>query len=263
MVARGETGPLGPGAVAMPRALRQPLAAAARSRCPLQPVVQLVRELGFDGLSYFALPEPLPRRSAGADTQAYHWATGLSDWQARYLERRYAELDPRLAWSRHLTPFLWDRIRCARSTEAEGFLADAAAHGIGSGVVVQFRASLGCRIVVAFDWKDSAMGEARIDFALERLGSLMLVATTLHDWVFEPRLARALSPVSAGGLSSREMRCLALAARGHTSSEIGRLLQIKRRTADFHMHNAIRKLGALNRSEAIGRAVAKGLVGRL
>ncbi len=262
MVAREGIGALEPGAVDMPQALRKPLVSAATSLHPGAHVAGLARQLGFDGLSYFSQSAAVARRRDRDATDLFCWTTHAPHWNARYLERGYAAVDPRLAPTRHLTPFLWDRVRCARNAEVERFLSDAATRGIASGAVVPFRDPLGTRIVVAFDSVLAPLDEARIESVLEGLGTLMLVATTLHDWVFAPRIERMRARAVADLLSSCEIRCLALAARGHTSSEIGELLQIKRRTADFHMHNVIRKLGALNRSEAIGRAVATGLVGQ-
>jgi DNA-binding CsgD family transcriptional regulator len=261
MVAREGIGSIVPDAIDMPHALRQPLASAATSPRPELHVAALARHLGFDGLSYFSQSVSGKSRHEHGTADLFSWTTGAPAWNARYRDHGYAAVDPRLAPSRQLTPFLWDRVRCSRNAAVERFLADAVTEGIASGAVIQFRDPLGARIVVAFDSTLASMDEVRIEFVLDRLGTLMLVASTLHDWVFAPRIEHLRSRADPQGLSSCEIRCLVLAARGHTSTEIGQMLQIKRRTADFHMHNVIRKLGALNRSEAIGRAVAKGLVG--
>jgi len=61
-------------------------------------------------------------------------------------------------------------------------------------------------------------------------------------------------------LTSREAECVALGARGMTSADIAQKLRITERTANFHFGNVIAKLGALNRSEAIAKAVAYRLV---
>ena len=44
-------------------------------------------------------------------------------------------------------------------------------------------------------------------------------------------------------LSPRELECLEWAARGKSAWEIGRLLNISRRTAAFHLDNAKMKFG--------------------
>jgi LuxR family quorum-sensing system transcriptional regulator CciR len=59
-------------------------------------------------------------------------------------------------------------------------------------------------------------------------------------------------------LSKREHDCLELAANGMTSRDIGVKLGITERTANFHFKNAIRKMGVLNRKEAIAVGIARG-----
>lgn len=54
-------------------------------------------------------------------------------------------------------------------------------------------------------------------------------------------------------LTSREMECMQLVAEGCTSKEIGEILSITSRTADFHIKNAMEKLGSNSRSQAAWR----------
>ena len=56
----------------------------------------------------------------------------------------------------------------------------------------------------------------------------------------------------------REHSCLALSARGLTSRDIAAKLGIASRTVDFHVGKALVKLAALNRHEAIAKAIARG-----
>jgi DNA-binding CsgD family transcriptional regulator len=65
---------------------------------------------------------------------------------------------------------------------------------------------------------------------------------------------------SAPRLSTRELECLSWAAQGKTTWEIGRVLLISEHTAVYHLRNALRKLGAVNRQQAIAKAVASGLL---
>ena len=63
-----------------------------------------------------------------------------------------------------------------------------------------------------------------------------------------------------GGLSARELDVLRLAARGHTTREIGEQLFISAKTADRHIQNLYTKIGASNRADATRWAVEHGLV---
>lgn len=55
-------------------------------------------------------------------------------------------------------------------------------------------------------------------------------------------------------LSDREIECLRLSARGHTTEEIAEQIYRSVPTAALHLKNAAQKLGARNRAQAIARA---------
>jgi len=61
-------------------------------------------------------------------------------------------------------------------------------------------------------------------------------------------------------LTSQELACLRLAARGQSSIDIGLKLGIKARTVNFHFSNIFKKLGALNRQEATAKAAQLNLL---
>jgi LuxR family quorum sensing-dependent transcriptional regulator len=50
------------------------------------------------------------------------------------------------------------------------------------------------------------------------------------------------------------LEVLTWAARGKSAREIGEILHITKRTVDEHAHNAVRKLGAANRTQAVAIA---------
>jgi len=52
-------------------------------------------------------------------------------------------------------------------------------------------------------------------------------------------------------LTQREKECMSLVSKGNTSKEIATILRIAKRTVDFHIENAVRKMGAANRSQAV------------
>ena len=61
-------------------------------------------------------------------------------------------------------------------------------------------------------------------------------------------------------LTPREHQCLMHAARGLTSADIDRKLDIAERTVEFHFAGIRSKLSAVNRQEAIAKAMASGLI---
>jgi len=61
-------------------------------------------------------------------------------------------------------------------------------------------------------------------------------------------------------LNERESDCLTWTARGKSSAEIASILGLSKRTVDFHIDNACRKLGATTRTQAVVKAVAGKLI---
>lgn len=61
-------------------------------------------------------------------------------------------------------------------------------------------------------------------------------------------------------LTERERDVLNLIACGNSSKEIARRLGISVGGANFHIHNAMKKLGAATRAHAVARAIFLGLL---
>lgn len=79
-------------------------------------------------------------------------------------------------------------------------------------------------------------------------------ADNQHDIGGTPGIA------AAKGLSPREVEVLTWVAAGKSSTVIGTLLGISARTVNFHVENAVRKLGAANRSQAVVFAAQQGVI---
>ena len=88
-------------------------------------------------------------------------------------------------------------------------------------------------------------------FAVQLAG--LVVTERLLDWA-EPR-------AEAGPmLTPRERDCLAWVAEGKSDWEISVILGVSQATAGFHVDNARRKLGAVNRAQAIAKMHARRLI---
>jgi DNA-binding NarL/FixJ family response regulator len=61
-------------------------------------------------------------------------------------------------------------------------------------------------------------------------------------------------------LNEREVECLTWSARGKTSPEIAAILSLSKRTVNFHIENACRKLNVATRTEAVARAASGRLI---
>ncbi len=61
-------------------------------------------------------------------------------------------------------------------------------------------------------------------------------------------------------LSNREVICLSWIARGKSSWEIGKIMNISVNTVNFHIKNALKKLNSSSRTLAIVKAIQLGII---
>ena len=74
------------------------------------------------------------------------------------------------------------------------------------------------------------------------------------------RVARSAVWPKHVGLREREVETMTWAARGKTFAEIGEILGLSKRTVEFHLENARRKLGVATRTQALIKAAAGHLI---
>ncbi|MEO6565509.1 MAG: LuxR family transcriptional regulator [Casimicrobiaceae bacterium] len=217
---------------------------------------QLAR-FGFDSLSYFVTSQV-----SGIVTGDMLWTTLPRAWAAQYREQAYVAIDPRLApLQRRIAPFLWEAGECGSEWRVRRFLADAQRQGIASGAVISLHDSPGRWVTVTFDSRVGPVSPARREVLAAHLGDLLLLAIALHERLLARPVAHRRHRRTERVLTFRESDCLALAARGLTSADIGARLSVAERTVNFHFRNIKTKLGAINRPEAIARGISLGLIG--
>ena len=238
----------------------KPLIEGEKRGIPLHQAVQkIVESLGFTSFIYGLT-------TAGHlshEERFFCWTTAPPKWVAEYDQKSYIEIDPRVqhGWTK-VTPFIWDRHIARGNKKIERFLNRAALYGIGSGVDIFLRDSRRSRIMVGLNSPDREPTETRNAQITERLGDLMLFGTIFHAIYIRAFIEKGLAAPQRGSpLSVREIECLNLAAKGQTSADIAYKLGIVERTANFHFSNILSKLDSMNRSEAIAKASALGIIG--
>jgi LuxR family transcriptional regulator, quorum-sensing system regulator BjaR1 len=113
----------------------------------------------------------------------------------------------------------------------------AAVHGAGGAIA---------SIHLGFDnRKLDSTEQTAIDLALS------LVVERIRE--ISPLMALAETP-----LTVRERDCMGFVAAGKTDWEISVILGVSERTVRFHVENARGKLGAVNRTQAVAKLVARG-----
>ncbi|MES2057680.1 MAG: helix-turn-helix transcriptional regulator [Pseudomonadota bacterium] len=110
---------------------------------------------------------------------------------------------------------------------------------------------------------DGAVASLHIGFADPEIDSGIAEALHSAGTILAERLLREpLGPDNAAGgaaLSARERDAIGFVAEGKTDWEIATIMGVAETTARFHVDNARRKLGAVNRAHAVARLMALGL----
>lgn len=202
-------------------------------------------------LSCFAYLSMSPRRG-GAPELISNYPV---EWTDHYLREHYERVDPVIAVALAGTePFEWGQEFAAKrlSKSQCALLDEAAQFGIRCGFTVPIHDSRGPVAAVTF-----AADERRPTFqrCIEQNRSvLQLMAMYFHA---HARRRLSINRVIDGvALSPREFECLEWAAQGKSAWEIGRLLNISRRTAAFHLDNAKMKFGVRTICQAVAKLAA-------
>jgi len=178
-------------------------------------------------------------------------------WLDTYLERYFIEVDPLVRFAQRSTlPAIWDD-GSSHDTAPEAFWEEARGFGLRSGLTFTVHDRPGVTGIFSLA-RDRQLGMKQEELAA-LVGRVQMFATLLHRAVSRIELPK-LIPGTLVALTPREQECLRWAADGKTAWEIGQILNITERTAVFHMNNVTQKLGALNKTQAIARALVLNLL---
>ncbi len=207
-----------------------------------------IRDEGYENLVFVS--------ASGAAPLDVLCAQLPSGYVETYLHNKWAAVDPVLRQCRMARqPFSWDSVvgRPGETAEEARFFAACDSIGVHGGVTMPFHNPDGRTHVVSL----SLRGRERPD--VSRLPYLYALAA--QTWIRHNALAGTQSPPPARvRLTSRERECLLWAKEGKTNWEISTILSLAERTVEFHVCNAMRKLGATNRVTAIVIALQEGLI---
>ncbi|WP_299561653.1 autoinducer binding domain-containing protein [uncultured Sulfitobacter sp.] len=201
------------------------------------------------------------------DHVVYHWVDSAGDqygcgsyseeWQKRYITENYLRIDPVIQGCyQRFHPVDWKQLDW-RSRAAREFRDDAVAHGIGSqGYSIPIRGPNGQ--FALFTLNSTCDDATWIKFTQTHRRDLILIAHYFNEKAleFEPdrgdRQPQALSP--------REIDAMTLLAIGYSRAQVANTLSISEHTLRVYIESARFKLGALNTTHAVARAMSRGLI---
>lgn len=197
----------------------------------------------------------------------YHWVNSVgerfgagtysSDWVDRYLEKDYLRMDPVLfGCFQRFTPVNWKQLDWS-SKAAKAFFRDALDHGVGNqGYTIPLRGPNGQFALLNLNHNASDDQWERFISRYER--DLMIVA---HEFNKKALSFDAPGEVQSGpALSPRETAAITLIARGLSRGQAAAEMGISEHTLRVYIESARHKLGAMNTTHAVARALSLGLI---
>ncbi len=177
-------------------------------------------------------------------------------WTQHYARQGLYRIDPTLNEARRsVAPVDWSRLE--HNDNFRAVFRDAHDFGItDTGLTIPVRGPFGDvgGLSVTSDLKPTEWRKLKQNI----ISDLQQVAANVHDLVMQSNpLMRALS---APQLSTREVEILQWTAAGKSQQDIGDILSISHRTVEVHLRSSRQKLQALTTTQAVGRAIALGIV---
>ncbi len=192
-----------------------------------------------------------------ADGEQYGFGTYDPAWVQHYIDKEYLRIDPVvLGCFQRFHPVDWKRLDWS-SRAARAFRKDAIDFGIGNqGFSVPIRGPNGQ--FALFTISHSTSDDAWSEFTIGMQRDLILIAHYLNVKALELEKGRAPEPVRS--LSPRETDALTFLGMGYSRGQVAEMLSISEHTLRAYIESARFKLGALNTTHAVARALAEGLI---
>ena len=196
----------------------------------------------------------------------YHWVNSRGErfgagtysqaWVDRYVEKDYLRMDPVIIGGlQRFDPYDWKDLDWS-SRAARAFLGEAVAFGVGNqGYTVPIRGPAGQ--FALFTLSDTREDGAWTAFIAENQRDLILTA---HEFNRRALDFETRGEVAMPTLSPRELAAMTYIARGMSRAQAAAEMEISEHTLRVYIEAARHKLGALNTTHAVARALSKGLI---
>ena len=214
---------------------------------------------GFDYFAYVGGKafNPFKRGHAIWQEPPVMMLTFPPDWVRLYHESDYSRVDPVIdRVLNHRLPVAWDIevLRNDIGIEQRDFVRAAHDFGVCRGLSIPIYGALGDFGMLTLISSES--GE-KFQKTIKRYRHELHVAAIHLDQQIRPVAADVRPPAA---LTEREIEVLTWTAAGKTSPEIAMILAISKKTVDFHLYNAMRKLNVFTKPQAVARALICGLI---
>lgn len=220
-----------------------------RTREDLQQAVLKVRDIyDVDHVVYHSVD------SHGAQYAALSYE---SSWVDRYLDQKYASIDPVVQGCfKRFHPLDWRGLDW-QSESVREFRGEALDAGIGNqGLSIPVRGTSGQFAMFTVSARRSETDWAK--FSTQYREDLLLVAHFINQKASELSDVADIKPQAR--LSPREVDALSLLATGYTRAQASETLKISEHTLRVYIEAARAKMGAQNTTHAVAQALSQGLI---
>ena len=235
------------------------------ARQPLEPILEELEKA--EGLAALQAASEALCSHYNVDHVVYHWVDSAGDqygcgtysdtWRERYLEQNYLRVDPViLGCFQRFHPVDWKRLDWS-SKAARAFQAEAIAHvGGNQGFSVPIRGPNGQ--FALFTVSHSCDDDTWAEWTEAHRRDLILIAHFFNEKALEFEPDR--TPEQSQSLSPREVDAMTLLAMGYSRAQVADTLSISEHTLRVYIESARFKLGAMNTTHAVARAMSRGLI---
>ncbi len=197
----------------------------------------------------------------------YHWVNSVGerfgagtysqDWVDRYVEKDYLRMDPViLGCLQRFNPVDWKELDWS-SRAARAFFREAVDFGVGNqGLSIPIRGPSGQ--FALFTVSDNSDDFTWATFIDRNMRDLMIVAHEFNKKALEFEQGGDSAPAPA--LSPRELTAMTYLAKGMNRAQAAKEMEISEHTLRVYIEAARHKLGALNTTHAVARALSRGLI---
>ncbi len=224
--------------------------AGVQTEADLRPVLaQAAKQLGFESCAIgMRLPLPL------SNPKVVMLNNYPPAWRERYETARYLSVDPTVAHALVSTrPVFWSDEVFANAAD---LWEDAGAHGLCIGWAQPVHDIRGTASLLTLARSHDAILSLE---AGDKASQVAWLAQAAHETLTKVLASKPESPATIT-LTAREMDVLRWAGDGKTAAETADILGIAERTVIFHINNALRSLGAVNKTAGVLKAAMLRLI---
>lgn len=202
--------------------------------------------IGKFGMACFMMGDPSMPKQQKADRV---WAaTWPEDWLNHWLSNNYLSVDPVINQLMHRNePVRWSETRGANDEVGARIFSEAGEFHLTDGFAVPIYSRDG--VVVGI-----TMGAEHYEIGKQDEACLHLASIYFHAKLEKLRAENTPRP-RGPKLTPRERECLSWVAAGKTDWEISQILNIAEQTAHEYVQNALTKLNATTRAQAVAVAI--------